>query len=171
VPEVRFVYLVRCNFGDAARERAFNDWYSGPKLRDMLAKPYFASGQRFEAVAGDTAVRYCALWALERADALETPEYNASWGFADWAGAIHDWTRDLCELERPVPAGALACPPDGRLRLVADHDGDGLLSARTIGLDRSVDRFGLEILRSPGDPEPAAGGETLYRPLVEAGTP
>ena len=33
-----FVYAVRCNFALPEREAAWNDWYSGPKLRQLLEK-------------------------------------------------------------------------------------------------------------------------------------
>ena len=31
-----FVYIVRCNFNEPEKEQAWNDWYSGPKIAQML---------------------------------------------------------------------------------------------------------------------------------------
>ena len=46
------VYIVRCNFSDPNKEWDWNDWYSGPKIKQMLAKPFFRTGQRFRMASG-----------------------------------------------------------------------------------------------------------------------
>ena len=46
------VYIVRCNFNEPAKEQAWNAWYSGPKIAQMLAKPHFRSCQRFARTSG-----------------------------------------------------------------------------------------------------------------------
>ena len=48
-----FVYIVRCNFNEPAKEQAWNAWYSGPKIAQMLAKPHFRSCQRFARISGN----------------------------------------------------------------------------------------------------------------------
>jgi hypothetical protein len=64
------VYAVRCNFGRPDLEQAWNDWYSGPKLKQMLAKPLFLSGQRFKATRLDRRRQYLALWIVESPEAF-----------------------------------------------------------------------------------------------------
>ena len=59
-----FVYIVRCNFTAPDKEQAWNDWYSGPKIEQMLAQPHFLSCQRFHRVAG-TGRDYLALWTVD----------------------------------------------------------------------------------------------------------
>src|SRR5476651_1913577 len=54
-------YVVRCNFSDPEKEQAWNDWYSGPKLKQMLDKPYFLTVQRYRRVSG-TGRNYLAFW-------------------------------------------------------------------------------------------------------------
>src|ERR1700733_14505703 len=68
-----FVYAVRCNFARPDLEAAWNQWYSGPKLDEMLAKPLFLSVQRFAATSLDQSRRYLALWLVASPDAFTTP--------------------------------------------------------------------------------------------------
>jgi hypothetical protein len=74
-----FVYIVRCNFTEPAKEQAWNAWYSGPKIEQMLAKPYFRTCQRFR-IAQGTGRRYLALWTLQSPEAFNTAEYTSDWG-------------------------------------------------------------------------------------------
>ena len=78
-----FVYVVRCNFTEPAKEAAWNAWYSGPKIAQMLAQPYFLTCQRFRRAAG-TGRDYLALWTLQSPQALETAQYQSQWGFSEW---------------------------------------------------------------------------------------
>ena len=80
-----FVYIVRCKFTAPAKEQAWNDWYSGPKIKQMLAQPYFRSCQRFRRAAGNGR-DYLALWTLASPEALKTAQYTAQWGFAECSG-------------------------------------------------------------------------------------
>ena len=89
-----FVYVVRCNFTEPAKEQAWNAWYSGPKIAQMLAKPHFRSCQRFARTSGNGR-NYLALWTLQSPDAFKTPQYTTDWGFFEWAPHITDWSRDL----------------------------------------------------------------------------
>ena len=73
-----FVYIVRCNFTEPAKEQAWNAWYSGPKIEQMLGKPYFRTCQRFRIAAG-TGRKYLALWTLQSPDAFKTAEYTSDW--------------------------------------------------------------------------------------------
>ena len=41
-----FVYIVRCNFTDPAKEH-WNAWYSGPKIEQMLANRIFSPASAF----------------------------------------------------------------------------------------------------------------------------
>ena len=59
-----FVYIVRCNFNEPAQEQAWNTWYSGPKIAQMLRKPHFRTCQRFKRDAG-RGRDYLALWTLQ----------------------------------------------------------------------------------------------------------
>src|SRR5262245_38139042 len=78
-----FVYVVRCNFNDPANEQAWNNWYSGPKIADMLKKPHFRTCQRFRRAKGNGR-DYLALWTLSSPDAMQTREYTTDWGFFEW---------------------------------------------------------------------------------------
>ena len=61
----------------------------------MMTHPLFLSGQRYRASGLDQRVIYLAAWVVESPAAFETPQYRASWGFADWAPHITDWSRNL----------------------------------------------------------------------------
>jgi hypothetical protein len=88
------VYIVRCNFTAPEKEQAWNAWYSGPKLKQMLAQPYFLSCQRFRRAAG-AGRDYLALWVVQKPEALNTRQYVSQWGFAEWEAYVADWSRDL----------------------------------------------------------------------------
>ncbi len=177
-------YVVRCNFARADLESAWNDWYSGPKLKQMLAKPMFRTGQRFYREAGPGR-NYLAFWVLESPAAFETHEYKSDWGFFEWKPHITDWSRDLFE---PLAHGFT--PPrvgDGeRLHIVA-YDGaadDDAVAAdraavsearpklvwmRIVDLDRHSPYMGVEVVPAGPLPALAAGHmarvQTLYRPI------
>jgi hypothetical protein len=175
------VYIVRCNFTAPEKEEAWNAWYSGPKIKQMLAQPYFLSCQRFRRAAG-IGRDYLALWVVESPEALNTRQYVSQWGFADWERDVSAWSRDLFD------AGARPCPDfavsrDGALEAVS-FDGasaDEANAARSrvslpdmmwlpiAGLDCHTPVIGLRTLRQPHDPG-AAGSNLqrgIYRPICD----
>jgi hypothetical protein len=185
-PAHPLAYLVGCNFTEPDREDEWNTWYNGPKLAKMLAKPGFASCQRFKAVDPATAVQYLAVWRVESPAVFETPEYTSDWGWEDYGELIGDWTRDLCGLSGEDGPASLACPLDGALHFVriqcedTEEAGDAREAVAaacpemnwgtTVGLDRSVPFVGLQVLESaehdlPDLDDPRIG-EALLRPLI-----
>lgn len=112
-----FAYIVRCNFSEPAKEQAWNDWYSGPKIGQMLSKPYFRSIQRFRRSSG-TGRNYVALWVIETPEAFKTREYTSDWGFFEWRPYIIDWSRDLFT-SNDITADSFAVSPQGALHVVS----------------------------------------------------
>jgi hypothetical protein len=188
-----FVYIVRCNFTEPAKERAWNAWYSGPKIAQMLAKPHFRSCQRFERMSG-IGRNYLALWTLGSPDAFKTEQYTTDWGFFEWAPHITDWSRDLFDAGDATEAD-FAVPPQAALDLVSfdgmsrdeTHDArDAIAAAQpdmrwlpVAGLDRHTPMIGLRVLRnSPAagsSPGGRSGGrarvqEAIYRPISDFAT-
>ena len=182
-----FFYIVRCNFTEPEKEQAWNAWYSGPKIAQMLAKPYFRTGQRFRLAAG-TGRAYLALWTLQSPDAFKTPQYLAEWGFFEWAPYITDWSRDLFDAGLAAQA-AFAVPPQGSLRVVS-FDGnseDEANAARAViaksepelmwlpiaGLDRHTPMIGLQPLSDLALSRLSNIGrgsriqEAIYRPISD----
>jgi hypothetical protein len=173
-----FAYIVRCNFNNPAREPAWNDWYSGPKIAQMLQKPHFRSCQRFRRVAGQGR-DYLAIWVLESPEAFKTREYTSDWGFFEWQPYITDWSRDLFDGGNTTEAD-FAVPPRGALDVVS-FDGAGADEANTArdarpgmmwlpiaGLDRHTPLIGLRVLNEPNSGALSAGGpaqEAVYRPI------
>jgi hypothetical protein len=181
-----FVYVVRCRFTEPAREQAWNAWYSGPKIEQMLAQPLFRTCQRFRRAAG-TGRDYLTVWTVENPQALATRQYRAQWGFAEWTPHITDWSRDLFDGGSASEA-ALAVPADGALAVAAfDHmSEDAAAAARdkvaraepdmmwlpAIGLDRHTPIIGLHPLANGA----AAGSvqrdgdsrvqRAMYRPIT-----
>jgi hypothetical protein len=179
-----FAYIVRCNFTAPDREQAWNDWYSGPKIVQMLRKPLFRSCQRFRKADG-TGRDYLALWTLQSPDALKTPEYLSQWGFSEWTPLITDWSRDLFD-GGDAPEQTFAVPPEGALHVVS-FDGVGADDAKAAstavakalpdmmwlpiaGLDRHTPMMGLRVL-AEAPLLPARGNEraqeAVYRPISE----
>ena len=112
-----FVYIVRCNFTEPSKEQAWNDWYSGPKIEQMLRNPYFRTCQRFRRALG-RGRDYLAFWTMLTPDALKTPQYLSQWGFSEWTPLVTDWSRDLFD-GRPSPEQAFAVAPQGALHVAA----------------------------------------------------
>jgi hypothetical protein len=184
-----FVYSVRCNFNRPDLEQAWNDWYNGPKLKQMLAKPMFLSGQRMKASGMNQRRQYLALWVLESPEAFKTPEYTTDWGFFEWAPYIIDWSRDLYG---PIEGDATAMfelQPGEALYLAAFEDlsadeaadiqarvaekRPGVTWMRSVGLDQHSPMLGLMRLRAEEkvpDPlnEPKMQ-ETIFSPISECG--
>jgi hypothetical protein len=182
-----FVYIVRCNFTDPTKEQAWNAWYSGPKIEQMLAKPYFRTCQRFRQVSG-TGRNYLALWTVQSPAAFEAVEYTSDWGFSEWAPYITDWSRDLFD-GGATTQRAFAVAPAGSL-LVVSFDGMGDAQAEAaralitssepdmmwlpvVGLDRHTPLIGLRPLADQAALCASTHGRTtpmqhaLYRPLCD----
>jgi hypothetical protein len=176
-----FVYIVRCRFTAPDKEAAWNAWYSGPKIEQMLAKPHFRTCQRFHRASG-TGRDYLALWTMTSPQALKTKEYTSQWGFAEWERHVTDWSRDLFDAgERPE--ADFAVEPAGALRVIA-FDGmgageaaaarDAVASAGPMmwlpitGLDRHTPMIGLAPLTGATVAAPVAATgiqDAVYRPI------
>ena len=83
-----FVYIVPCNFNEPSQEQAWNNWYSGAKIAQMLRKPHFRTCQRFKRMSG-SGRDYLALWTLQSPDAFKTEQYTSDWGFFEWVPPHH----------------------------------------------------------------------------------
>ncbi len=180
-----FLYIVRCNFIEPSREQAWNAWYSGPKIEQMLAQPYFVTCQRFHLAAG-RGRNYLTVWTVQSPQALATPQYTAQWGFAEWTPYVADWSRELFD-GGARSEKAFAVAPEGALSVVsfdrmsredADAARDGV--ARTepdmmwlpvIGLDRHTPMIGLRALPGLASRPAEEGGDerihrAIYRPIT-----
>lgn len=178
------IYAVRCNFARADLEQAWNDWYSGAKLRQMIAKPLFLSGQRFRASGLDRRRKYLALWVVESPAAFETVEYTGDWGFFEWQPHIRDWSRDLYAAPDGDMTARFAADDATSLYLAAFENKSpaeaetlrsrvarqrpGAVWMEAIGLDKHSPILGLE--RVPRGARPAALGvdgvqETVFDPI------
>jgi hypothetical protein len=184
---VTFVYIVRCNFTDPAKEQAWNAWYSGPKIEQMLAKPHFRTCQRFRLASG-TGRNYLALWTLQSPEAFETAGYRSQWGFSEWTPYITDWSRDLFD-GGSTPEAAFAVARDGALHAVsfdgasADEANAGraevaipqpdLMWLPIAGLDRHTPMIGLQPLPALASSRLSSHDrgkriqDAVYRPISE----
>ena len=173
-----FVYVVRCNFNEPAKEADWNAWYSGPKIAQMLRKPHFRSCQRFKRAAGGGR-DYLALWTLGSPEAFQTEQYTADWGFFEWAPHITHWSRDLFD-GGDIPQAAFAVPTQGGLAVVS-FDGSSLEAAAAsratlmkshpdmlwlpiAGLDRHTPLLGLQLTDELTDRAGAGRRRTGRRP-------
>ena len=175
-----FVYIVRCNFNAPGKEQAWNDWYSGPKIADMLAKPHFLSCQRFRRAAG-MGRDYLALWTLATPDAFKTAQYSSDWGFFEWERHVADWSRDLFDGgDRVTRDFAVARDDaleavsfDGMTAKEADaarFEAPGMMWLPVIGLDRHTPLIGVRRLRGGAAlaaDAPERGQRAIYRPICD----
>jgi hypothetical protein len=171
------VYIVRCKFTAPDQEAAWNAWYSGPKIMQMLAQPYFRTCQRFRRATG-IGRDYLALWVVTSPEALTTRQYRSQWGFAQWQPLITDWSRDLFDCgDRPEQD--FAVHPQGSLRVVsfdgatedqaraASGQQTDLIWLPVIGLDRHTPMIGLQPQSGETPPPPALprAQAGVYRPI------
>jgi len=181
-----FLYAVRCNFARPDLEAAWNAWYSGPKLQEMLRKPMFLTAQRFTAAALERRRVYLALWLVASPDAFTTPEYLADWGFFEWTPHITDWSRDLyaTPLEATDPLFDVGA---GEALYFAAFEGMSETEARAartrvaprrpeitwleaVGLDRHAPVLGLGKIARAAPPPPLVEApgltETVFVPIT-----
>ncbi|MBS1886206.1 MAG: hypothetical protein JSU06_03370 [Actinobacteria bacterium] len=84
-PPSPFLLTVRADVTPGA-EAAFNAWYDEVHVPEVLGCPGFLAATRWECTEGEP--RFLALYELDRADALATPELNRVYGFGPTAPSI-----------------------------------------------------------------------------------
>jgi hypothetical protein len=182
-----YLYVVRCNFTRSDLEQSWNDWYSGQKIQQLLAKPMFSAVQRFRLSSGSGRT-YLALWHVASPEAFNTSEYTSDWGFFEWRPYIVDWSRDIFDA-MSTQGAALAVPLDGLLQVISfdGMDADRADAARaalapvadtmwfhSAGLDRHTPVIGLRQFPDTAD-APSLSARSLpfgvqvglYRPISE----
>ena len=131
------LYMVECDFADPDNEDAWNVWYSGPKLDELLSMPGIFATQRYKALS-DCPAPYLAIHSIESPSVFANPDYKAKGGgrFGDWDAALMtNWSRRLFGPLREMPA-----VPPGSL-LVVSEDADAESPSGSIeleGLDWAV---------------------------------
>jgi hypothetical protein len=176
------LYMVECDFADPAQEDAWNHWYSGEKLDELMGNPGFIATQRFKAVTPRKAA-YLAIHSVRSADVFSTPTYKANGGgrFGDWDPALMtNWSRRLFD--------GVAESPDvqkDEMLVVVDDDAtplpgiavtwlDGLdwntvsQYKNAVALDASVTRRGLAVVsKADAAKLPKTRGIHVFAPLTE----
>lgn len=176
------LYMVECGFADPAQEDAWNHWYSGEKLDDLLSNPGFVATQRFKAVTPRKAA-YLAVHSIRSAEVFTDPAYKARGGgrFGDWDPALMtDWSRRLFD-------GVAESPGVGKneLLLIADEEAalpsgiavtwlDGVdwstvsQYKNAVALDASISKRGIAVVPKTGSSEISKlRGVSLFEPLTE----
>lgn len=141
------LYMVECRFTDPAREAAWNEWYGGERLGELLAVPGFLTSQRFLSLthAGNY---YLTVHSIRDMAVFQGPEYKAMGGgaFKGYQDCITDWVRRFFTGVDVAPAvGA-----DQRL-VVADAARDALAGC-------GVALIWMQPVSQPGR-APDSGGE------------
>lgn len=176
------LYMVECDFGDPAQEDAWNDWYSGEKLDELLANPGFTATQRFRALTPRPAA-YLAVHSIASVAVFTDPAYTSGGGgrFGDWDPALMtNWSRRLFDgLAQSPPVGPDAClllmdgdgdaPPSVDLTWLRGLDWDTAGRYRNaVALDASVSRRGIGVIeRSRLSDLPEMPGLWAFEPLTE----
>lgn len=88
------LYMVECRFSDPVREQAWNDWYSGERLDELLSVPGFVGSQRHRAL-GRSPARYLAVHQIDGMEVFDSLAYQAigGGGFLGYQDCITDWVR------------------------------------------------------------------------------
>lgn len=105
------LYMVECRFTDPAREPAWNTWYGGVRLDELLSVPGFTGSQRFIALTRPVPY-YLAVHSIASMAVFGTPEYKAmgGGGFQGYQDCITDWVRKFFTgLDAAPPVGTDEC--------------------------------------------------------------
>jgi hypothetical protein len=88
------LYMVECRFTDPAREAAWNAWYGGERLGELLAVPGFLTSQRLISLT-HSGNYYLTVHSIRDMDVFQCAEYKAMGGgaFKGYQDCITDWTR------------------------------------------------------------------------------
>ena len=88
------LYMVECRFTSPADEHAWNEWYSGKRIGELLAVPGFLTSQRFRSLTRSSS-DYLAVHTIASMDVFNAPEYKAmgGGGFSHYPEHITDWVR------------------------------------------------------------------------------
>jgi hypothetical protein len=182
------LYIVECGFADAAQEAAWNAWYSGPKLDELLAVPGFLSAQRFRALDPAPAP-YLNVTSIASPELFTSPAYRSGGGgrFGDWDLAlVIDWSRRLFTGITEMPAVpedkclvrldmAPAQAPDLGVKFVwlSGLDWHAVSNYRSaVALDASVPHRGLAIVEAhTAEALPRLPGLRLYTPICAKRVP
>lgn len=176
------LYMVECDFADPAQEDAWNAWYSGEKLDDLLRNPGFVATQRFKSVRPRKAA-YLALHSIRSAEVFTNPTYKATGGgkFGDWDPALMtNWSRRLFDGLAEAPAvgknelllvadSEAGLPPDLRMTWLDGVDWATVGQYKNaVALDASVSRRGIAVVPKARPSElPEIPGVSLFEPISE----
>ena len=177
------LYMVECGFADRDREDDWNEWYSGPKLAELLSMPGFIATQRYKAIEPCPAP-YLAIHSIESPSVFTNPDYKANGGgrFGAWEPSLMtNWSRRLFAplREMPdVPVGSLLAMTDSRDAGMPHGaiwlDGLGWDAVSeykdALALDASVQKRGVAVVPKSAGSAPIAGVR-LYAPLTEKRRP
>lgn len=140
------LYMAECRFTDPTREDAWNEWYGGKRLDELLSVPGFRTSQRFKAVTPGSSP-YLAIHSINSPDVFTSKAYKSVSGgdFQEWQQYITDWRRNLFDGLDTAPAVAL-----DEYLVVTDKSsaevgasGINFIWLASAGLDRSVKQRGI----------------------------
>lgn len=138
------LYMAECRFTDPAQEEAWNAWYGGPRLDELLSVPGFLTSQRFKAVTPADSP-YLAIHTIDSPAVFASSAYHAvsGGGFKGWQRYIDNWRRTLFTGMEAAPAIGI----DEYLVLI-DAGGEDIGAGpitwlRNAGLDNAIAQRGL----------------------------
>jgi len=166
------LYIAECRFTDPAREAAWNEWYGGRRLDELLSVPGFRTSQRFKAVT-PVVSPYVAIHSIDGVEVFACAEYRAmsGGGFQGWQRYITDWKRNLftgLDVAPAVATGEYLAMTDRTTEQVG-HSGIRFAWLTNAGLDRSVPLRGIARVSSHRAEEMVARHEPgidFYAPLA-----
>jgi hypothetical protein len=91
-----FVYLVRAEFSEQGEEDAWNAWYDGKHIPDLLTVPGFLSATRYRERGPKR--RYLAAYEISSPDVFQDPRYAEVTGWGEWEPYIVEWRRGVFKL-------------------------------------------------------------------------
>ena len=167
------IYMVEMDMKLGDREAEWHEWYSA-HIKVLLTVPGFRASQRFKSLLPAPAP-YLALHQVDSGTIFNSPEYRSRGGpgsTGEWRALHANWRRNLLEgldASPDVPADKYV------LRLENAHDvalpaAIAPFWAKTVGLDRDAQEFGLAVI---DDPEPLLDlarrdpRVRLYQPISE----
>lgn len=100
--QTRYVYLLRAEFSDPAREADWNRWYEEKHVPELLTVPGIVSCTRYQQRGAPG--RYLAAYEIEGPDVFNEPRYREVTGWGEWEPYIAEWRRAIYQLVEEIPA-------------------------------------------------------------------
>lgn len=88
-----YLYIVRSQFAEPTLENAWNEWYTGIHIPEMLSVPGIVTATRYRELAVQH--QYVAMYEIEDLTVFSHDRYLEIAGWHDWLPYLSNWTKSI----------------------------------------------------------------------------